>query len=330
MRCLTCGLPVSGMVFMLFVLVGAPQLALALPKWVENPPQDNTEFIYGIGSGQDFEAAKLAAQNDIAAKIEVTVSSQTALYQASVNGESSEAFSKQVLANVKALPLGQMQLQKTKTHKKVVWVLMALARNDFKNYQQSQLLIEDREVSRLAKTFNTLPSLQRWPLFDPIKAEISKARARLAAMTALSDFSAKRYEDRYKQYLDNIAKTAANTLLFVKTSGVAEEQALAEVVADLASNEGLLSTTESDKGATGVLSISSTLNKSLQDEAHSARVTVVLTLLDSENQMVASNDFYGTGRSYQSEADAVKRAYQAIATRLKREGLVKALSLKPE
>ena len=102
--------------------------AASMPEWVTSPPADNAEYLYGVGEGDDREAAKSAALAAIAGTLMTDVRSSFAVSQTVNQGQLEEQVKAQVDTQVGNTELSNFQVVEAKKISKRWWVLVQLPR----------------------------------------------------------------------------------------------------------------------------------------------------------------------------------------------------------
>ena len=82
----------------------------APPNWAISPPSDTADAFYGVGSGLSLEHAKRSAKNDIAEKIQTSVSSSINSSQTLSMGKASRSFKEEVKTQSAKLNLRNSKL----------------------------------------------------------------------------------------------------------------------------------------------------------------------------------------------------------------------------
>ena len=117
-------LRVEHLVFIFFaVLVCSGAEAAALPAWVTAPPSDSSMVMYGVGDGDDREAAKAAALAAIAGTLMTKVQSSTSVDQHQNDAGFSEQIRVTVQTKVKDTALSSYKVVDAQRVSRRWWVL---------------------------------------------------------------------------------------------------------------------------------------------------------------------------------------------------------------
>ena len=124
--------------FLLVGCAGAPVVPTSrtptmsqLPAWAMNPPADDADWIYGVGSAVDIAGAEKQALAAIAGKLNSEIISETKVQITEHNGVSDQQFSAVTSAKVETTELNHFQVQRRAQQGKDFWVLVALSRDAF-------------------------------------------------------------------------------------------------------------------------------------------------------------------------------------------------------
>ena len=87
----------------------------AQPNWWLSPPQDNEQWLYGLGEGYSLEAANQQALANLAGKLRTNISTTLSRRTQETNYAADDLIDRQVSSKIAEIPLSNYETFKTKT-----------------------------------------------------------------------------------------------------------------------------------------------------------------------------------------------------------------------
>jgi hypothetical protein len=123
------------------------------PKWLINPPKDNSLYFYAAGEGYTKKEAVKSALNDIASRINVKITSEFVVNKGSYNNKIYNDTYRLIKAEVKNIKLNY-EILKTKKIDKKIYVLLKVDKEKLITSLKSDINNEIKRLSSLLKTEN--------------------------------------------------------------------------------------------------------------------------------------------------------------------------------
>lgn len=130
-------------------------------QWWLNPPEDNTQFIYGIGQGATLTEAQQNALADISGKLSTNISSSLDRITQDTGINYSDSVRRQIRSEVKDTELSQFQLVNSRVEGTKTTALLQLDRIKLTLIWQNQI---NETTSKLGPMLQakTIPDVQHW------------------------------------------------------------------------------------------------------------------------------------------------------------------------
>jgi len=265
------------------------------PSWVTSPPQDTEQSIFGIGSGLSLEIAKRNAKNDIAEKVQTSISANLSSSQTLSMGQSSRSFQETIKTESANLNLRGISFIESSQIDHQFYVQVKIPRsqiiNDIQqrrqanetaiinalNKQDTRSTLENyialNKLKYEAKKLSTLAFIQKGldPSFNP-KQSITVSQAHTSATAA--------HQQKLRVYLDKSAR-AQNTRV---------------ALANQLSQNGLKLTNSPSK-ADLKISLKSSITDQSVFQTKTSLLTTDISLQNKQAQTIFSEQLQGTGSS---------------------------------
>jgi hypothetical protein len=288
----------------------------ALPDWVKQPILDDEKFIYGIGSGTDFETAKKNALSDIAAKFNANVKESYMSAQRVLNDKISSEIRIDTQVEIQGTRLNHFSVAKSEKDGDVYWVLVQLDRIEFAKEINAHWFKLDKEMEASMQQIGVVPSLRH---FDKLKPLLEK-NEQLKAVLVQSNFISPRTDfkpifSRYNTYyslLNTLLESQFTVIVFKDT-----DETLAAIIKQLITSKGLkILDDQTSKMPHSVITVSMTKQQREDDRnAFISQVEVYLETLKN-NEKIGSNHFGARGRDYDSFDASFEKAMIGIQQQL--------------
>jgi len=297
-----------------------------LPQWVKNPPSDTPSTLYGLGSGRTLEAAKNAALNDIAGKLNIWVASSSEASSSRYAGEASRSYSEDIETRIEDLKLNNYEIEKTTERRGTTTVLLRVGRQAVFRDTKNRLQDMDETLTRVFKK-DEGSSLVRFAAYQKQLKTLEDASRLVRILGALrSDFRGKAYMDRYREYRRTV-ETMRDQLAF-RVVPSENTRHLGQQLVSLLVGKGVKAETGASGGSgTGSIKIRDTVTREEVFNTNLVQLHIWVTVKDERGIQVAKAEFTESGNSPSGYDVALETANRKIRNHLKERGIFTALRL---
>ncbi len=320
---------ISGGVFLGILLCSAlPGAAVAaeLPAWVTSPPANDAAALYGVGEGDDREAAKSAALAAIAGTLMTDVRSSIDVSQTLNNGNLVERVEAQVKTQVRNTELSNYQVVEAVPVSSRWWVLLRLPLAQLVSATRTQLDERDQSLA------NTMARLQMQSMFEQylnhgsVLAQIAEAQVTLVLLRAASPgFDGNAYAQRYLNYEDHIAKVRDELAIRVEGDELATE--FPRHLVNLLAGQGVRASVGPPVDGQSNIRVRSEIEDYDFGTDIESKVTLRLITHDEKGKQLASVERNKVGASLSSKESARKQAENMLARDAEKQGVFTYLGL---
>jgi hypothetical protein len=301
-------------------------LAASLPDWVTSPPADSAEHLYGVGEGDDREAAKSAALAAIAGTLMTDVRSSFAVSQTVNQGQLEEQVRAQVDTQVGNTELSNFQVVEAKKISKRWWVLIQLPRAELINATKTRLDEADQSLTNAMNRLQQQSTLEQYLDQAPVAAQLEESQAALALLRAAdTEFDGSAYTDRYVGYKDSLA--AINRKLEIRISADSAAEEFAGKLVNLLSDERIKASVGSAEQGQSSIEIRSTVENFEFGGDKESKLQLRLVTLNDKGDVVASVERAEVGASPTSKEIAQQQAAGKLVREAERQGVFNFLGL---
>lgn len=294
------------------------------PLWVLSPPEDNADFIYGVGNAKDLAAAEKQALAAIVGKVNTQISNVTRVSLSQENGVGDERFSSVTESKVMPTEISGYQIKKTAQKQDGLWVLVALSRDDFFNSQYDKFSAMDSKLDGLMNDFNQDSALKRYVVSGEISDIIVQVRSKAGILSISPRFSSAEYVEKYVNY-ETAVRRASNDLTLSIITKTSIEKSIGRQLAQLLNKNGV-AVVKGNK-ADGIVSIVASADYSEDGGANNVNVLARMKISDDAGQVIANKQYRSSGRSYDGRDAAVNSAIKNLNYQLKINGIISGLGL---
>ena len=183
------------------------------PKWLINPPKDNSLYFYAAGEGYTKKEAVKSALNDIASRINVKITSEFVINKGSYNNKIYNDTYRLIKAEVKNIKLNY-EILKTKKIDKKIYVLLRVNKEKLITSLKSDINNEIKRLTSLLKTENPCKKVKNaYIVLQKLKSLNSK-------ISILNYFTPSTYDTKN---IYNTALKLKNTPFKIKTDNFKNE-----------------------------------------------------------------------------------------------------------
>jgi len=178
------------------------------PSWAVNIPQDNTKYFYASAQAFTKEGAIKQALNDIASRLNVSVSSNLLINKGIFKDKAYNEISQQINTKVSKIHFNNYKVIKSKQIDNQVYVLVQVDKNKLKEQLRSDIKLKLTKISNLLTNI-PYPLQKIQNSYKAIKLIKQTKRTILMLQTLGADTS---------KYVEKLAKLAQKASNYLKTT----------------------------------------------------------------------------------------------------------------
>lgn len=308
-----------GLMLLLGSILATPAES-ALPDWVQNPPQDTDQYLYGIGQSTNRDAAINGGLKEVAGKLSTWVKGST---EQSVTEEAdavANTFQENIQSRVQEVNFNNYDIMETTQSDGLTYVLLRVDRDQLIDNLQSQLGFINSELANTFKEMDESPGLRELFRMQEAMSQIDTAVDFLEILSSLNeDFDnskASHYRDRYRAYREVYRQTRTNTKIVITAPVKLETLAnhLSKRLAQNNFNTTVSSSADSDQAQlniTGELNCQELMGDKVVD------LQVWLEVLDSEGTQLSNQNYSTSATSLTSHEDALRVAIEEVQSEVR-------------
>lgn len=295
------------------------------PSWYISPKQNDGQNIYGVSNGANLEESTKAALADAAARLMVSVSSESSLLREENNSGVNEEIRQQIKQNIEKIDFTNFKVSRSEQIGSLLYVEVEIERAPFINDQKEKVGFAERQVDDLAKNLNTANPIQKRVSLTKIldlEKQIELSGRILQGTGENIDMKEKlsRLADFKNQF-----NQLTNKIEFYFEINSSKE--IAQVIRTALNKEKIkIANSRSNSANQIVIAIKSSSNS---NEIYGAHITKLK--IDFENlsggKTVASNSVEVTGSSTISDKESYAAAVQSLEEKISQDGILKVIGI---
>lgn len=316
-------LAVKSAIFCLLLFSCAHEI-VGEPSWYISPKQNDSETLYGISVGANLEEATKGALADAAARLMVSVSSETTLLREENNNNASEEMRQQVKQNIEKIDFTNFEVSRSKKVGEEIFVEIEIERAPFIRDQKEKIIFAEKQVTDLEKNLPTSNIIQKRVSLSKIltlekQIELSSrilagAGENINLTEKLERFAS--FQNQFNQLTDKIEFYFA----------INSTKEISDIIRTALNKEQIkISTT---RGGSNQIAIA--IKSSSEDgEIYGSYMTKLRIDFQniSEGKVIASNAVEVTGSSVVSTKEARAAALKALEEKISSEGILKVIGI---
>lgn len=295
------------------------------PSWYISPKQNNSQNLYGVSAGANLEEATKAALADAAARLMVSVSSESTSTIESDKSGTNEEMRQQIKQNIEKIDFTNFRVTNSQKDGPQLFVEVEISRSPFISDQKEKVGFAERQVSDLEKNLKGANPIQKrvnlLKILDLEKQiELSSRILRGAGeninlkekLNHLADFQNQfnQLTDKIEFYFElNSAKEVSQT---IRTALNKEKIKIAN--------------TRSNSADQIVIAIKSSARSNEIYGAHITKLQITFENI-SGGKSVASNTIEVTGSSTISEKESAAAAVKSLEDKISQDGILKVIGI---
>lgn len=297
---------------------------LIIPSWVSNPPQDNANSFYGIGSGYDLKTANSAALQDIINKLGVTVSS---IYQQRIqvaNQNLQTYIDDKIELATEQTSITQYQVLKNNVINNTVYSLIKVEKIDLLNVTEERLatknILANRQLKSQLNSNNIVWHAQTQQLLQTHGASAYRLATIINLLDANKDIKTNLIS--WQQLSEKMAKSQISLCVQLVDESHNSSDFL-HVIKESLSKEPLKITTQCENK----IWLKTTEQQSIVFNKYISLNDVTIELFTNKNQSIANKSVTFSGQSVESYSNARKSALSQFKQILNEQSLWQLLAI---
>ena len=302
-----------------------------VPEWYVNPPKNDAAYLYGVGEGYNIDNASKVALKNLSSKLMVTISSKSELTRKENTYDYVEESNQKINEEVPNLTFNNYVVQKNEYKNGIIYVVVAVDRSQFINDNMKDLNRINARIGNLdvdSKNEHILFRRQNLIEINKLSKEAEKITRILGSLTSNvnTDKDIKNYLEHQKE-LDTVND---KIVFFVKEQQTPEE--VLEVLKNEinANNIKLINsiTTNINQKYLTILEVKTYKTTKQIYGTINTKLNIYLSLKDSQNKILASNQIEVSGSSVISEEQAIKSASTNLKNKISQKGIIEYIQNK--
>lgn len=291
-----------------------------LPSWYLMPKQNNSLSLFGVAEGFTLEEATKSALADAAARLIVTISSESTLLREENQNSANEEMRQQIKQNIEKIDFTNFKLSHSQQIAAQIYVEVEIARDDFIAAQKEKMLFLDRQISDLNKNIATQNLIQKRNSLTTILdlAKQSEILARILqlnlkeklAMIANTQNELNKLTDKVEFYFEI---NSPNEISAIIKNSLNKERIKISKVENSNSNQVKIA-------------IHSQVNSGNIYGAYISKIKIDFENKVSE-KIIASNSIEVSGSSAISEKESYSAALVSLKEKILQDGILKILGI---
>jgi hypothetical protein len=279
-----------------------------LPSWYLSAPNNNQDFLYGIGAASTLSQAKNEALNSLASRLFISVSSNTHVIK---NSDSFENYSninnQEIFLEVEKIDLLNSKIEKSIKVNDEYFVLLSIDRKKlFKEYF-FKLDAIDRKISQFYDKAINLSNIFTISYSKEILDLIDEALLLTQKLSVINeDFNKSQYNLKYNKIKFDLLNLRKNIKLKIKSNHF-----LKSLKSYISRNNILLS----NKNFDAIVSSFENINYSKYNNWFIAKCNISVEILVNA-EVLSTNNFTIIGRSTHSNFQALENAKKSFEKKL--------------
>ena len=304
----------------------AGKQSAANPSWYISPKQNNAEFLYGVAEGHTLEEATRYALADAAARLLVSISSQSSMIREENQNSVNEEMRQNVRQNVEKIDFSNFEVSRSEKLGEQFYIEVQIARFDFINQQKERVAILEKKMADLDKNAATKNPLQKR---NDLIASLAlgkelELRARIIA-GAGENINLKEKLERIAALENELNKISDKIEFFIEPSSSKE---VAQVVRSALNKEKIAISQVRKDASLGQISLKIS-TKSKTENIYGAFITKLE--IDFENSIgsktLASKTLEVTGSSSLNAHESHSAAVKSFEEKIAQDGALKTLGI---
>ena len=298
----------------------------AMPAWVASPSQDTTEYIYGIGSGDSYNAGKESALKEITGKLITEISSKSKSEVSQHNAHVSRSANLEITTRTIETQLSNYEVLKSEQVGREIFVQISMSRPDFIKNTSSRLKEIDNKIKSTMRDASHKTKLQQLIVLQDLEPFINKARSLVLLLQAAG--GKQNADERLTYYGDLLSKMDSLTHKVIFNVRASKNlRGFAEHLTALLHSEKISASNTNKKKADAFININGKVNSSVMFSQYIAQIKMTIKISDAKGHVISEKEYESSGSSVSNKNSAVEAAEKSLGNKFKDNGVLASLGL---
>lgn len=295
------------------------------PSWYVSPKQTNAQNLYGVSVGPNLEEATKSALADAAARLMVSISSESTSLIEQNNSGTNEEMRQQVKQNIEKIDFTNFRVSNSEQVGAQIFVEVEIARSPFTNDQKEKVAFSEKQVADLEKNLvGANPIQQRVNLTKILDLEKQIELSSRILQGLGEDIDLKTKLNRIADFQNRFNKLTDKIEFYFEINSAKE---IAQIIKNALNKEKIkVANSRSSSANQIVISIKSSQQT---NEIYGSFITKLRVNFDniSGNKTVASNSTEVTGSSTISQKESYLAAVKSLEEKISKDGILKVIGI---
>ncbi len=298
----------------------------AMPAWVASPSQDTTEYIYGIGSGDSYNAGKESALKEITGKLITEISSKSKSEVSQHNAHVSRSANLEITTRTIETRLSNYEVLKSEQVGREIFVQISMSRPGFIKNTSSRLKEIDNKIKSTMRDASHKTKLQQLIVLQDLEPFINKARSLVLLLQAAG--GKQNADERLTYYGDLLSKMDSLTHKVIFNVRASKNlRGFAEHLTALLHSEKISASNTNKKKADAFININGKVNSSVMFSQYIAQIKMTIKISDAKGHVISEKEYESSGSSVSNKNSAVEAAEKSLGNKFKDNGVLASLGL---
>lgn len=294
-------------------------------SWYVNPKENDSQNLYGVAYGANLEEATKAALADAAAKLNVSISSNSTLLREEDRYDVNEENRQKIAQIIEKVEFGNFKVSKSKELNNKLFVEVKINRDNFVKNQKESIAFLEEKIGNLEKTLNTINPVQKritlLKLVDCTKEVELKSRILNGTGENIDLKNILNLREKFENQL-NLLSNKIEFYLDVKST-----KEMAQLIKNALTKENLfIAKSRISKANQIILSINSS---SKNEKIYSAYLVKLYVDFENyyKNQTIAASSIEVMGSSVIDEKQAYLSALKSLESKINEAGILTIIGI---
>lgn len=295
--------------------------------WYINPTQNNAENLYGVAQGSTLEEATKYALADAAARLMVSVSSETNMISEENQTSVNEEIRRNVRQNVEKIEFSNFKVTKSDKVGENFFVEISIDRSDFISLQKEKIRFLNKQISDLEENLSQKNIIQKRAalvkILDLLKQAELGSRIIIGSGQSSENINLQKILDKSANFQNQLNKIL-DKIEFSFSGNV--DSKINEVIKNSLNKEKIKITKEGSNSNQNQVSLHITTSYKTEKiyEAYITKLSVFFENI-SGGKVIASNKVEVTGNSSISEKESKSACAASLEEKISKDGILKTL-----
>ncbi len=311
------------LIFLLNACVNQVNTSNQIPQWYIKPLSNNGENLYGVAEGYSLEEATKAALADAAARLMVTISSQSTLLREENQASVNEEMRQQIKQNIEKIDFTNYQVSNSQQVGSKIYVEVKIPRQTFIIAQKEKLSFLEKQISDLNNNISGQNIIQKRNTWLKI-ADLQEQAIILTKMIDLENNSLKPKMMMLAKAQNELNSLNQNVEFYFEINSA---PSIANVIKNALNKEKIqIAKSASNSPSQIKINIS---DKSSTANIYGSYITKLRITFENiaQGKIIASNEIEVSGSSVISEKESYLSAISSLKEKINDEGILKIIGI---